>query len=307
MPLIDMLLEIHDMIMTRLHQNRDIMARRNFVIVPRIKKILDEAIKESVGYKVLWDGRDTYVVKGHGGSVSVNLKDRTCVCRVWDLTGVPCCHVVTAIQEGEEFWEDVEGDTVHPPLIVKKLRGRPKTQSRREGWEGTVSKGNKTRVTYTGRKMHCGICRKEGHKKNVCPDKPAYDQPQQPKQKRQRKNKKQGSDDPEKEVTDEIQRQGMEKSTGEDDLLNEATREVEEQTQGLDEVEHSIQIEQQIQTEPNKRMRFMPTPSLRQHRGTGCTPPASTPPTRSRKMTSRKKGSTQSKSVKAFAPPRQKK
>ncbi|KAK1370413.1 hypothetical protein POM88_036505 [Heracleum sosnowskyi] len=287
MPLIDMLLDIHDMIMTRLHQNRDIMARRNCVIVPRIKKILDEAIKESVGYMVLWDGRDTYVVKGHGGSVSVNLKDRTCACRVWDLTGVPCCHAVTVIQEsrqkpldfvakwftketymrtysnclevirGEEFWEDVEGDTVHPPLIVKKLRGRPKTQRRREGLEGTVSKGNKTRVTYTGRKMHCGICRKEGHNKNVCPDKPADDQPQQPKQKRQRKNKKQGSDDPEKEVTDEIQRQGMEKSTGEDDLMNEATREVEEQTQGLDEVEHSIQIEQQIQTEPNKRMRFV--------------------------------------------------
>ncbi|KAK1365690.1 hypothetical protein POM88_041251 [Heracleum sosnowskyi] len=131
-----------------------------------------------------------------------------------------------------------------------------------------------------------------------------------PKQKRQRKNKKQGSDDPEKEVTDEIQRQGMEKSIGEDDLMNEATREVEEQTQGLDEVEHSIQIEQQIQTEPNKRMRFMPTPSLRQHRGTGCTPPASTPPasnTRSRKMTPRKKGNTQSKSVKAFSPPRHKK
>ena len=119
---------------------------------------------------------------------------------MWELTGVPCCHGVTAIQHsrqnrvdfvahwftketymkcysnctevirGEEFWDDVIGDNVLPPLIVKKLRGRPKNCRRREGWEGgrgTVCSGKYKRMSYAGRVMHCGYCRKEGHKINV--------------------------------------------------------------------------------------------------------------------------------------------
>ncbi|WOG92390.1 hypothetical protein DCAR_0311656 [Daucus carota subsp. sativus] len=82
MPLIDMLVEIHDMIMTRVHQNRDKMVRRDCTLVPKAKKILDQAVKESCGYSVLWDGRETYVVKGKGTSCSVNLKNRSCSCRV---------------------------------------------------------------------------------------------------------------------------------------------------------------------------------------------------------------------------------
>ncbi|XP_074336347.1 uncharacterized protein LOC141673496 [Apium graveolens] len=204
MPLIDMLIEIHDMIMTRVHENRDRMARRDCLIVPKAKKNLDEAVKDGSAYSVLWDGRETYVVKGKGTSCSVNLKNRSCSCRIWDLTGIPCAHGVVAIQKarhdvfdyidkcysketymrcyshcldvirGEDFWEDVEGDTVMPPLIVKQLRGRPKKMRRREGWEGVVSSGKKARLSFSGRKMHCGLCRKEGHKRDKCPDKHLY-------------------------------------------------------------------------------------------------------------------------------------
>ena len=252
MPLIDMLTEIHDMIMVRLHKKRDDMASVDCVIVPRMKKKLDLAVKESSGLKVLWDGRANYVVKGNGSSCVVNLEGRTCSCRVWDLTGIPCCHAVTAIQEsrqnpidyvdswytketymktysniievikGEEFWEDVPGDTVLPPLIVKKLKGWPKKMRRREGWEGPVSKGNYKRMSYRGRKMHCGYCRKEGHKINVCPDKPAdYMQPQSTKKRGRPKKVAQTAVD---EVQNELDQLGREVETGEatmmDDLMN---------------------------------------------------------------------------------------
>lgn len=214
MPIIDMLIEIHDMIMTRIHQKRDAMAGQDIVIVPKAKKTLDEAVKESCGLTVLWDGRETYVVKGKGASCSVNLSNRTCSCRVWDLTGIPCCHGVTAIQDarknpidfvdkcysketymrtysycldvirGEDFWEDVEGDLILPPIIKKQLKGRPKKMRRREGWEGVVSSGKKTRISYEGRKMHCGLCRAEGHRRDKCPDKDKY-----PQQGKKRENK----------------------------------------------------------------------------------------------------------------------
>ncbi|KAK1355572.1 hypothetical protein POM88_048828 [Heracleum sosnowskyi] len=40
---------------------------------------------------------------------------------------------------------------------------------RREGWECVVSSGKKARVKATGRKMHCGLCMKEGRKRDKCP------------------------------------------------------------------------------------------------------------------------------------------
>ena len=63
----EMLIEIHDLLMTQMHDKRDAMKNFDCIIVPKMKKkILDEAIKDSVGFRVLWDGRDKYVVKGMG-------------------------------------------------------------------------------------------------------------------------------------------------------------------------------------------------------------------------------------------------
>lgn len=84
MPLIDMLVEIHDMLMTRLHEKRDSMSNMDCIIVPKMKKMLVEAVKDSAGLRVLWDGRDNYVVKGNETSCAISLKNRTCSCRVWD-------------------------------------------------------------------------------------------------------------------------------------------------------------------------------------------------------------------------------
>ncbi|XP_074341939.1 serine/threonine-protein phosphatase 7 long form homolog [Apium graveolens] len=56
MPIIDMLTEIHDMLMTRIHQKRDWMDNRDCIIVPTIKKLLDKAVKDSVGYKDVHPG-----------------------------------------------------------------------------------------------------------------------------------------------------------------------------------------------------------------------------------------------------------
>ncbi|KAK1373740.1 hypothetical protein POM88_029933 [Heracleum sosnowskyi] len=258
-----MLIEILDMIMTRVHENRDRIARYDCLIVPKAKKTLDEAVKESCGYSVLWDGRETYVVKGMGTSCSMNLQSMTCSCRVWDLLGIPCVHGVTAIQEvrhnvfdyvekcytketyircysycldvirGEDFWEDVEGDLILPPLIVKQLRG---------------------------------------HSRDKCPDKQMY--PVQPKNTRGRPKKKQPESDPVEEVTEEVHLQQQEILTGKDDLMNETLAHME----GSEVVDESIPLEEEVVLD--NIMKFMSAPSLRKHTGIGCTTPVSTPPTR---------------------------
>ncbi|KAK1382838.1 hypothetical protein POM88_020573 [Heracleum sosnowskyi] len=82
MPLIDMLTEIHDMIMKRLHKKRDSMKSIDCVVLPTIKKELDLAIRDSNDCRVLWDGRQNFQVKWRGIGYCVNLEEKTCSCRV---------------------------------------------------------------------------------------------------------------------------------------------------------------------------------------------------------------------------------
>ncbi|XP_017245957.1 uncharacterized protein LOC108217625 [Daucus carota subsp. sativus] len=259
------------------------------VDVPKMKRILDEAIKDSVGFRVLWDGRDKYVVKGNGTSCEVSLNNRTCSCRVWELTGVPCCHGVTAIQHsrqnpvdfvahwftketymkcysncievirGEEFWDDVIGDNVLPPLIVKKLRGRPKNCRRREGWEGgrgTVCSGKYKRMSYAGRVMHCGYCRKEGHKINACPDKPHDYVPPKRGEKKGRPKKVMTEQFDETQV--ELQLQQKEDATGEDLMMVELLNQMENAADTQNELVPILYDD--VEMQPTARMLFVPTP-----------------------------------------------
>lgn len=100
MPLIDMPTEIHDMLMARMHKKRDKMSKRNCVIMPIIKEILNFFIKESASYTLLLDGRDNYNVEGEGSSVYVNLPHRTCSFRIQDFSRGPlwsCIYCNTTI------------------------------------------------------------------------------------------------------------------------------------------------------------------------------------------------------------------
>ncbi|XP_074342933.1 uncharacterized protein LOC141680667 [Apium graveolens] len=156
MPLIDMLTEIYDMLMERIHRKRDVMKDVDCIVLPKIRKVLAQTIKDSNECRVLWDGRENFQVKWRGISYCMNLQEGTCSCRVWELTGIPCSHAISAIQKmrndpvdfvshwfkkeaytktysyclevikGKSFWEEVLGDTVLPSLYVKQLRGRPK-------------------------------------------------------------------------------------------------------------------------------------------------------------------------------------
>ena len=159
-------------------------------------------------------------VKSGTKAVRVDLEARSCDCRLFDLTGIPCPHAIAAIHErrhnpinylsdfykrdkylatyqhgleaikGEDFWEVYSNDELLPPDIPKKLRGRPKKQRRREEWEGgnrsqasqTIPEGPVIQRFSNKRVMHCSICRQAGHTKGKCSGKDApKDAPQRPK------------------------------------------------------------------------------------------------------------------------------
>ena len=195
MPICDMLTEIHDLIMERMHQKRDAMVDVDCIILPKIKQILDANINESAECSGLWDGKQNFQVK-------------------WKETYMKTYEHGLEVLRGEPFWEEAEGDEILPPPMMKKLRGRPKKQRRREGWEGAVKKGKGkfNSMTRLGRVMHCTICRERGHNRGNCPNKPeGY--VEQARQKRGGKRKVTTEDD--LEVEHELERNEEEAMTGE--------------------------------------------------------------------------------------------
>ncbi|XP_074357152.1 uncharacterized protein LOC141696904 [Apium graveolens] len=180
----------------------------NMVLCPRIKKLLDVAVKNSREWRVSWDGDNKYLVKSGTKAVTVDLSRRSCDCRVFDIKGIPCPHAVAAIHDsrqqptdfvsnyykrdkylasynfsieavkGEEYWNYYSEEPLLPPELPKKLRGRPKRLRRREEWEsGSARVKNKNIISdvpqvqrySSGRIQHGSICRQRGHRKNKCP------------------------------------------------------------------------------------------------------------------------------------------
>ncbi|KAK8576930.1 hypothetical protein V6N13_121929 [Hibiscus sabdariffa] len=100
----------------------------------------------------------------HQDTFVVDIKGWSCTCRLWDLTGIPCPHVVCVVLyreerledyvlvsykkhvyidlynaamptiSSEQFWKDTKMGSLDPPL-KRKLPGRPKHKRKREeGW-----------------------------------------------------------------------------------------------------------------------------------------------------------------------------
>ncbi|KAK9060377.1 hypothetical protein SSX86_021081 [Deinandra increscens subsp. villosa] len=160
-------------------------------------------MRDTNRYIAKWNGGEHYQVSSAQGSrYVVNMGTRTCACRSWEITGLPCRHAVAAIrcmsQFGEEHgspesyadhvyrmerWKQVYSHKVFPingmsewsksqvptaiiPPAYHKPIGRPKKvrkRSRVELEEGTGAGGSKA-----GKTMTCGKCKKKGHNRRSC-------------------------------------------------------------------------------------------------------------------------------------------
>ncbi|KAL8127472.1 hypothetical protein AgCh_014400 [Apium graveolens] len=208
--------------------------------------------------------------------------------------------------KGEPFWEEVDGDTIMPPPRMKTLRGRPKRQRRREGWEGSVNRGENSKLSKLsrqGRVMHCSNCKKLGNNITKCPE----ETQRTPSTKKQRGKKKKKTQE-EEEIASEMD--DIEKETGEDELMEEAMRNEEmflsqkpntpRRSQRLAQSTQSTLEDATPSTQVN-RLIFMPTPGLVYNGGTSGTPDADMPGTSRVRKGKKSKGP-----VKSFKAPRKK-
>jgi hypothetical protein len=163
-------------------------------ICPKIRKKIEKFTEWSKGIRVRPAGKGVYAIKTgeFEKDIVVDIPARSCDCRRWQLTGIPCHHAIACCRldrldvealvhscynidtyleaygynlvpmRGRVFWEKTKGVQVLPPLYTKVM-GRPR-KNRKKAQEETEKNGARY-VTRGGLTMHCSICGQANHNK----------------------------------------------------------------------------------------------------------------------------------------------
>ncbi|XP_056174657.1 uncharacterized protein LOC115667281 isoform X2 [Syzygium oleosum] len=196
--ILSMLENIRIMVMNRMHTQRDGCARWTRNYGPRIAHKLHQNTTASSYCHLIWNGDEGYEIMEGGDKYVVDFNLKTCSCRAWELSGIPCCHAICAIHHkrndpndylaecfykvkylsayqfmmpmvrGQKFWEKTLKEAPQPPPM-KKMPGRPKRSRRKQPIE--LVKGD--RMTKEGKRMTCSTCNVVGHNSKGCPLKKA--------------------------------------------------------------------------------------------------------------------------------------
>jgi len=96
-PVITLLEAIRCKVMVRIQQQRYAAEKWSGLVCPNIQKKLKYYIKQSGYCHAVSNGRDAYEVRHFDHRFLVSLVDRTCSCRYWQLSGLPCPHAISCI------------------------------------------------------------------------------------------------------------------------------------------------------------------------------------------------------------------
>ncbi|KAL4291966.1 hypothetical protein GQ457_14G024710 [Hibiscus cannabinus] len=198
--IITMLEEIIVKIMTRIVEKRHFINTWKYNYGPLIKKKFDVIKKDSVAWRMVWNGEGGCEVKKGRKQYHVNLNEKTCSCRKWQLCGLPCQHACCAIWHtggdpddylhscylkdtyikaysyalqpinGSHDWKKSRIEAVLPP-IEREMPGRPKKNRRKakdeqKKNEGT-NKGLHTTLNSMEHNFHSGVTTRQSARTNV--------------------------------------------------------------------------------------------------------------------------------------------
>nr|GLL25589.1 uncharacterized protein LOC109174707 [Ipomoea trifida] len=197
-PLMTMCDKIRLYLMARMQKNRDKMKAYPHKICPKISKCLEEAKEKSARYSTYKSTENLYQVDDHNfKAFKVDLAQRQCSCRGWDLTGIPCSHVVASIRkqrespedfvhqcytvdsylrayepailpiQSSELWHKVDLPAPLPPKY-KAQPGRPKKKRKIDPVQESKQLKRPVRTKKVGEVKRCRVCGMTGHNKTTC-------------------------------------------------------------------------------------------------------------------------------------------
>ncbi|XP_015576571.1 uncharacterized protein LOC107261480 [Ricinus communis] len=196
LPIIQMMECIRRQLMTWFNERRETSMQWTSILVPSAERRVAEALERAHTYQVLRANEAEFEVISHEGTHIVDIRNRCCHCRGWQLYGLPCAHAVAALlscrQNVHRFTEScftvatyrkTYSQTIHPipdkslwkelsegdpnfnknvEVIInppKSLRppGRPRKKRVRAEDRGRVK-----------RVVHCSRCNQTGHFRTTC-------------------------------------------------------------------------------------------------------------------------------------------
>ncbi|PWA64249.1 hypothetical protein CTI12_AA346450 [Artemisia annua] len=175
-----------------LDTNPGIARKCEDTITPWVRKRLNYMIQHLLRYwEVIPSGFQELEVRNGNQSYGVNLTRKKCMCRMWELSGIPCIHALAAYQHmnrdpvegvhdwysqqkwfeayqftirpvyGSNMWKRTRDPPLLPPLM-RTMPGRPRKK------RILAPDENNSQVTRRGRIMTCSNCQERGHNKASC-------------------------------------------------------------------------------------------------------------------------------------------
>jgi hypothetical protein len=136
-PIVTMLVGIYDKQMMRHDGKRDGGQKASWAITPHYTEMLELMKKYSRACVPKRSDIDLWQVQSGDHTEEVNLDKRTCSCRKWDLTGMPCNHAVSAIYQAGMHPEDFVSDFFKKPMYVASYRPIFYPMPAQHGWTKT--------------------------------------------------------------------------------------------------------------------------------------------------------------------------
>lgn len=96
-PVLTLLENVRRKVMRRIHRRKEKGLSWTFQVPPNVRKSLELAKKDSRKCELFVAGGPLFEVKEKSRFYVVNLQDKTCNCRAWAISGIPCKHAMAAI------------------------------------------------------------------------------------------------------------------------------------------------------------------------------------------------------------------
>lgn len=208
-PIITCLQYIMEYLMRRIVIVQQVAEKTQGRLTPTATKIFERIKSHAGNYVVTWNGGNKYQCsRQHMDQYVVDMNEKSCTCRKWELTGFPCAHAVAAIWNmsingmavgvPEDFvdpayrlsiWKDVYSHKINPisgrrlwrkslcattllPPLVHKQSGRPKKKRRKSEAELESQPASSFvvagKISRAGTSKMCSKCKQVGHNARGC-------------------------------------------------------------------------------------------------------------------------------------------
>ncbi|GKB84735.1 mutator type transposase [Tanacetum coccineum] len=205
-PIITWLEFVSEYLMKRIVNVKKVISKSPGPLTPAATKLFESIKYKATFYTVLWNGGTKYQASGlYEDQCVVDMEEKNCSCRKWELTGMPCKHSVAVINEmtitnvdvgvpeswvhssywvstwakqysytintinGRNLWSKHPSPyIIIPPKIHPQIGRPPKSKKKSAGEISSQKMSANGKLSRVGKSVTCGKCEMKGHNKTSC-------------------------------------------------------------------------------------------------------------------------------------------